>query len=200
MSGATSLSNSVHLLPSEPNAFVNSVTLFSGCARFLTVPFSRRSPPPMGSFSSVLAGGEAPRNTERQSRRARAAPICRRFLSPLGTGFSLPGARQRPKDVIGKLNAATVEALADPAVQSRLANLGLGLFPTEQQTPDVDMMDNAKPFPHAHRPNNTSRRSYLQRDISRSERVEFSNQESGRCGPADGRHFTALVQEAPFFQ
>jgi hypothetical protein len=34
-----------------------------------------------------------------------------------------------PKDVIGKLNAATVEALGDPAVQSRLADLGYQVFP-----------------------------------------------------------------------
>jgi tripartite-type tricarboxylate transporter receptor subunit TctC len=35
------------------------------------------------------------------------------------------------------LNAATVEALADPTVRSRLANLGLEIFPREQQTPDA---------------------------------------------------------------
>jgi tripartite-type tricarboxylate transporter receptor subunit TctC len=42
-----------------------------------------------------------------------------------------------PQDIIGKLNAATVEALADPAVQSRLAGLGLEIFPREQQTPEA---------------------------------------------------------------
>jgi tripartite-type tricarboxylate transporter receptor subunit TctC len=50
-------------------------------------------------------------------------------------GFFAP--RGTPKDVIDKLNAATEDALADPAVRSRLADLGLGLFPTEQQTPDA---------------------------------------------------------------
>jgi tripartite-type tricarboxylate transporter receptor subunit TctC len=39
-----------------------------------------------------------------------------------------------PKDIIGKLNAATVQALADPAVRSRLADLGMEIFPPEQQT------------------------------------------------------------------
>ena len=42
-----------------------------------------------------------------------------------------------PKDIIGKLNAAAVEALADPAVRSRLADLGMEIFPREQQTPEA---------------------------------------------------------------
>jgi len=42
-----------------------------------------------------------------------------------------------PKDVIGRLNAAAVEALADPAVRSRLAELGYEAFPRERQTPEA---------------------------------------------------------------
>jgi tripartite-type tricarboxylate transporter receptor subunit TctC len=42
-----------------------------------------------------------------------------------------------PKDVIGKLNAAAVDALADPAARSRLADLGFEIFPREQQTPEM---------------------------------------------------------------
>ena len=42
-----------------------------------------------------------------------------------------------PKDVLGKLNAAAVQALADPAVRSRLANLGYQVFRREQQTPEA---------------------------------------------------------------
>jgi tripartite-type tricarboxylate transporter receptor subunit TctC len=42
-----------------------------------------------------------------------------------------------PKDIIGKLNAAAVQALADPAVRSRLADLGQEIFPLEQQTPEA---------------------------------------------------------------
>jgi tripartite-type tricarboxylate transporter receptor subunit TctC len=49
------------------------------------------------------------------------------FFAPKGT----------PMDVIGRLNAATVEALADPAVQSRFAALGLEIFPRDQQTPEA---------------------------------------------------------------
>jgi tripartite-type tricarboxylate transporter receptor subunit TctC len=42
-----------------------------------------------------------------------------------------------PLTVIGKLNAAITDALADPAVQSRLADLGQEAFPREQQTPQA---------------------------------------------------------------
>ena len=42
-----------------------------------------------------------------------------------------------PKDIIGKLNAAAVAALADPAVRSRLADLGQEVLPPEQQTPEA---------------------------------------------------------------
>ena len=38
-------------------------------------------------------------------------------------------------DVIGKLNGAMVEALADPAMRARLAELGLDVASREQQTP-----------------------------------------------------------------
>jgi tripartite-type tricarboxylate transporter receptor subunit TctC len=43
--------------------------------------------------------------------------------------------RGTPRDIIGKLNGAAVAALADPLVRSRLADLGLEIFPREQQTP-----------------------------------------------------------------
>jgi tripartite-type tricarboxylate transporter receptor subunit TctC len=42
-----------------------------------------------------------------------------------------------PKDTIAKLNAAVVEALADPGVRARLADLGQEIFPREQQTPEA---------------------------------------------------------------
>ena len=42
-----------------------------------------------------------------------------------------------PKEVIAKLNAAVVDALADPAVRQRLADLGQELPPREQQTPEA---------------------------------------------------------------
>ena len=42
-----------------------------------------------------------------------------------------------PKEIVSKLNAAAVEALADPAVRSRLIELGTEFFPREQQTPEA---------------------------------------------------------------
>jgi tripartite-type tricarboxylate transporter receptor subunit TctC len=48
------------------------------------------------------------------------------FWAPKGT----------PKDVIAKLNAATVDALGDPALQKRFSDLGLDVAPRAQQTPD----------------------------------------------------------------
>ena len=46
------------------------------------------------------------------------------------------GPRGTPRDIIGKLNAAAIDALADPAVRSRLVELGGEVFPREQQTPE----------------------------------------------------------------
>jgi tripartite-type tricarboxylate transporter receptor subunit TctC len=42
-----------------------------------------------------------------------------------------------PKDIIGKLDAAAVEALADPAVRSRIVDLAMEIFPRDQQTPEA---------------------------------------------------------------
>jgi tripartite-type tricarboxylate transporter receptor subunit TctC len=42
-----------------------------------------------------------------------------------------------PKEIIGKLNAAAVEALADQALRSRLVDLGYEVYPRERQTPEV---------------------------------------------------------------
>ena len=42
-----------------------------------------------------------------------------------------------PKPVVGKLNAAVVAALDDPAVRSRLTDLGQQIFPREQLTPQA---------------------------------------------------------------
>jgi tripartite-type tricarboxylate transporter receptor subunit TctC len=42
-----------------------------------------------------------------------------------------------PRDILARLNAAAVEALADPAVQKRFAELGQVPPPREQQTPEA---------------------------------------------------------------
>jgi len=45
--------------------------------------------------------------------------------------------RGTPKNAIGKLNAAVVNALSDPMVRQRLAELGQEIYPHDQQTPDA---------------------------------------------------------------
>jgi tripartite-type tricarboxylate transporter receptor subunit TctC len=50
--------------------------------------------------------------------------------------FALFAPRGTPKDVIGRLSAAMVESLADPAVRKRFADLGLDIAPREQQSPE----------------------------------------------------------------
>jgi tripartite-type tricarboxylate transporter receptor subunit TctC len=42
-----------------------------------------------------------------------------------------------PRDVIAKLNAAAVDAMADPTVAGRMATLGLEVPPRDQQTPEA---------------------------------------------------------------
>jgi tripartite-type tricarboxylate transporter receptor subunit TctC len=42
-----------------------------------------------------------------------------------------------PPAVIAKLNAAAMDALADPAVRKRLGDVGQDIVPREQQTPDA---------------------------------------------------------------
>jgi tripartite-type tricarboxylate transporter receptor subunit TctC len=49
------------------------------------------------------------------------------LFAPIGT----------PKDIVSKLNAVAVEALADPATRSRLAELGYEAFPRERQAPET---------------------------------------------------------------
>jgi tripartite-type tricarboxylate transporter receptor subunit TctC len=48
------------------------------------------------------------------------------FFAPKGT----------PREAIGKLNAAMVQALADPAIRARFTQLGLDVAEPEQQTPE----------------------------------------------------------------
>jgi tripartite-type tricarboxylate transporter receptor subunit TctC len=57
------------------------------------------------------------------------------FYLSLWHGLWLP--KRTPKDIITKLNAAVVEALADPGVRARLADFGQEIFPREQQTPEA---------------------------------------------------------------
>ena len=53
----------------------------------------------------------------------------------LWSGLWVP--KGTPKNVIAKLNVAVVDALADPAVRGRFAQLGLEVPPRALQTPDT---------------------------------------------------------------
>jgi tripartite-type tricarboxylate transporter receptor subunit TctC len=57
------------------------------------------------------------------------------FHMTLWSGLWVPKAT--PKDIIAKLNVAAVEAMGDPAVQKRLADLGLELPARDQMTPQA---------------------------------------------------------------
>jgi tripartite-type tricarboxylate transporter receptor subunit TctC len=42
-----------------------------------------------------------------------------------------------PREIVGKLNRAAIEAVDDPSVRQRLADIGQEIFPREQQTPEA---------------------------------------------------------------
>ena len=50
--------------------------------------------------------------------------------------FGLFAPKGTPKEVIARLNAAMMQALADPAVHARFSDLGLDIAPREQQSPE----------------------------------------------------------------
>jgi tripartite-type tricarboxylate transporter receptor subunit TctC len=52
------------------------------------------------------------------------------------TWVALFAPKNVPREIIGKLNAAAVEALADEVLRSRLADLGYEVYPRERQTPE----------------------------------------------------------------
>jgi tripartite-type tricarboxylate transporter receptor subunit TctC len=54
---------------------------------------------------------------------------------PVWNGIWVP--KDTPKDIIDKLNRAVVESLADTTVRKRLADIGLEVYPREQQTPEA---------------------------------------------------------------
>jgi tripartite-type tricarboxylate transporter receptor subunit TctC len=57
------------------------------------------------------------------------------FYMTLWNGLWVP--KGTPKEVVSRLNAAVVEALADPAVKSRLVDLGLEIPDRDQLTPEA---------------------------------------------------------------
>jgi tripartite-type tricarboxylate transporter receptor subunit TctC len=57
------------------------------------------------------------------------------FYVELWSGIWAP--KGTPKEIVGKLNAAIRDALADPAVRKRLEETGLDIPPREKQTPEA---------------------------------------------------------------
>jgi tripartite-type tricarboxylate transporter receptor subunit TctC len=55
----------------------------------------------------------------------------------LSNWYGLFAPKGTPRDIIARLNAAAGEALGDPAVRSRLTDLGFEVFPREQQKPEA---------------------------------------------------------------
>jgi tripartite-type tricarboxylate transporter receptor subunit TctC len=55
------------------------------------------------------------------------------FYLSLWAGMWAP--KGTPKEVVAKLNAAVIAALAEPEVRRRLADIGQDIFPREQQNP-----------------------------------------------------------------
>jgi tripartite-type tricarboxylate transporter receptor subunit TctC len=55
----------------------------------------------------------------------------------LSAWLSLWAPKGTPKEIISKLNAAVVGALADPAVRQRFNDLGEEFFSRDQQTPEA---------------------------------------------------------------
>ena len=51
--------------------------------------------------------------------------------------YGLFAPKGTPKQIIDRLSAAAVQALADPAVRSHFISLGLEIFPPERQTPEA---------------------------------------------------------------
>src|SRR5580765_1183565 len=51
--------------------------------------------------------------------------------------FAIWAPNGTPRDVVAKLNATMVSALADPAVRQRLSDLGQEIVPREQQSPEA---------------------------------------------------------------
>jgi tripartite-type tricarboxylate transporter receptor subunit TctC len=51
--------------------------------------------------------------------------------------FGLWAPKGTPQEIIRKINSAVVETLADPEVRRRIDELGLEIFPRDQQTPEA---------------------------------------------------------------
>ena len=55
----------------------------------------------------------------------------------VSTWYGLWAPKGTPKEIVGKLNAAAVEALADPALAQRLTGMGFAITARDRQTPEA---------------------------------------------------------------
>jgi tripartite-type tricarboxylate transporter receptor subunit TctC len=141
---------------SAPHAFGASFQAATG-TRFQFVPYRGTSP----AMQDLIAGRiemlfDSPATALPQVRAGRikayAVTASSRLASapdiPTADEAGLPGfvisswhaiwlPKGTPKDVVGRLNAAVVEALADPAVGQRLAELGQQVPSRDKQTPEA---------------------------------------------------------------
>jgi tripartite-type tricarboxylate transporter receptor subunit TctC len=95
------------------------------------------------SFLPLVRGGRIKAYAVTSYRRLELAPDIPTFTEAQLPALSYAnwlgifGPKGTPKDVIGKLNAAVVETLAEPTVLPRLAELGYEAFPPQERTPEA---------------------------------------------------------------
>jgi tripartite-type tricarboxylate transporter receptor subunit TctC len=100
--------------------------------------------PGVTAFLPLVHAGSIKAYAVTSERRLAAAPeiptvgelgLPRLSDSPSWVGLFAP--KGTPKDIINKLNAAVVDALADAATRSRLVDLGQEIIPADQQSPEA---------------------------------------------------------------
>jgi tripartite-type tricarboxylate transporter receptor subunit TctC len=97
----------------------------------------------VSAFLEQLKAGQMKAYTVLSKRRMAAAPDIPTideagipgFYATIWHGIWTPAGT--PKDIVAKLNASVVKALADPALMKRFADLGQDIWPRDQQSPEA---------------------------------------------------------------
>jgi tripartite-type tricarboxylate transporter receptor subunit TctC len=98
---------------------------------------------PSSNFRSLLAGGSVKPFALTGKARLSSSPDIPTadeaglpgFFATLWYGLWVP--KDTPKDIVARLNAIMMQVLADPQVQKRFAELGIGLTPSSRQSPEA---------------------------------------------------------------